>query len=93
MYRKLVVLGLVFGLPAALVAFAQPAAKPQPGGEGTAPNPELRAAFARYSEALANKDLDGCLAFYAPDAVMLGTGPSGPPTNSSSTTSTRKPPT
>jgi uncharacterized protein (TIGR02246 family) len=75
MARRLALGSVVVVMIAAfLVAEQTPAAAPAEAGSGV--QAEVHAVVAAYSQAIAEKKLDACVAAYGgPEGVMLGTGP------------------
>jgi uncharacterized protein (TIGR02246 family) len=74
--------GLLFGalltaLAVVSLGVAQTAPKATPMDATTGPQAEVQAAIAAYARAISEKDIDACLAAYAPgtNSLMLGTGP------------------
>jgi uncharacterized protein (TIGR02246 family) len=66
-------IGAVVVVAVAAILVAQQTPRPAPS---EATRAELQAVVEAYSKALAQKDLEGCMAAYGgADAVMLGTGP------------------
>jgi uncharacterized protein (TIGR02246 family) len=59
------------------LSIAQTAPKATPTDATAGPQAEVQAAIAAYSRAISEKDIDACLAAYAPgpNSLMLGTGP------------------
>ena len=76
--RRGILLGtLVAALVAVSIGVAQTAPKATPTDATAGPQVEVQAAIAAYARAISEKDMDACLAAYAPgpNSLMLGTGP------------------